>query len=50
MIGFCPSTELEVCKDHEVSAKVLKLSRGLLKGLLGDKHVVPEPDFVVLPY
>lgn len=40
MIGSCLSTESEVCKDLEDLAKVLKLSLGLLKDLLGDKHVV----------
>lgn len=49
MIGFWPSSENEVCKYLEGPEKVLKLSFGLLKGLLGDKCVVPEPSFVVLP-
>ena len=40
MIGFCSSTESEVCKDLEDPAKVLKLSFGLLKDLLDDKHIV----------
>lgn len=40
MIGLCPSTESEVCNDLEDPAKVLKLSSGLLKELLDDKHVV----------
>lgn len=48
MLRFCLLTESEVCKDREGSAKVLKLSLGLLKGQLGDKHVVSESSFMVL--
>lgn len=33
-----PSTESGVCKNLQVPANVLKVSLGLLKGLLGDKR------------